>query len=428
MRTALLTHQSTWVDGRTAAPPLPREGMTLGALLERFAAKLDGPAGTLVLADSWPELLDSPEADGWHWSTIREWTRFTPKAPDGQKQEDQGPEILVADGRKLTAERLPVQGTELFETATYLDIWHRSTARDYFPGCPWRGTAGASGIALQRALGKHRRQEPRWSWTGGPDVGHGEIDYDASQWEAPGRSGRYRHTFDLNQMYLGAFLVLEVSRDALKRTGRRDFDPSLAGWWKVEFEPWHLEELLPDPAGYPFDRTDTGPRWVTSQTLALVHSLTQKALPDGRPWHLGYTVLDSWTGPGTRVWRQWAEIIRDISYFQADMRDPVKWVYKKTFGMLLHEKSRIKRADWHHAVIAQARANLWRKLQKAGTADGCWPVSVGPTDEVTYASDSPRPEAPASFTVDQTGVQLGAWKAKHRTDTSTGEVTKWPTK
>jgi hypothetical protein len=51
----------------------------------------------------------------------------------------------------------------------------------------------------------------------------------------------------------------------------------------------------------------------------------------------------------------------------------------------------VYRPDWHHAVIAQARSNLWRKLWKVGTTADRWPIEIM-VDNAWYESDDPDPE------------------------------------
>ena len=60
----------------------------------------------------------------------------------------------------------------------------------------------------------------------------------------------------------------------------------------------------------------------------------------------------------------------------------------------------VRRPDWHYAILAQARANLWRKMRRIGEQEKRWPLFID-VDNVWYSavSDDPRAECPKGITL-----------------------------
>jgi hypothetical protein len=208
----------------------------------------------------------------------------------------------------------------------------------------------------------------------------------------------------------------------LVNTGKRAFDATKAGWWLADIAPWPLLDVCPDPAGP--NRRGRKLRWVTTPTLALLDELGKEN------WHGGFTIVDSWTGPGRRALTPWAERLRDAWAAAWALPDPcdrervtdaIKAGGNAAIGLLANKGMRsVYRPDWAHTVRALARANGFRRVWKEGRL-GRWPVLIE-TDAIHYDHDSKDPlEAfPASF-VDRDGksllaplgVKLGTYTAEH---------------
>jgi hypothetical protein len=208
---------------------------------------------------------------------------------------------------------------------------------------------------------------------------------------------KYATGWDTSRMYLAAAQSCEaLSPWSLKHTGRIPFDGKRAGWWKVELGPWN-DDRIPAPAGPGEDAV----RWVTTPTLALLTELESR----GELAYQTFEVIDSWTAPGRRILRPWAETLerayqdaRALAEIQGDpfgkdqdadaVRAAVKGAYREALGLMNRPGSAVYRPDWHYAVIAQARSNLWRRMWAVGQAEGVWPLEVK-TDCVWYPGDKP---------------------------------------
>jgi len=279
---------------------------------------------------------------------------------------------------------------------------------------PYRGIPGIAGTALLRALCTAKRgRQPLWHW-GTPIKAH---EPEIGSWRSPGSDHpEFRQSWDANRAYLAAAGCAEVSEGRLVNTGPIPFDQKRAGWWLIDADPWTLPHLLPDPV---YQRTrGTRPGavvWATTPTVKLLSDLH----PDGRGVP-GFTILDSWTGKGTRLFRGWAGCLNnacvDLMHreYSTDLTRAAlaafKDSYRQGIGLMNHEGGAIWRPDWHYTILAQARATLWRKLWMIGHATGRWPIAIS-TDAVTYASayrDNEDNENPG-FPI---GDMLGEWKVK----------------
>jgi hypothetical protein len=173
---------------------------------------------------------------------------------------------------------------------------------------------------------------------------------------------------------------------------------------------WDLTGRLPHPAG---GKTLEDRAWVTAPTLNLLaecaetHSLMD--LPEVHDRWVSHLPPEKGGGvhPGTRVLRKFGDTVAAavkgahamalVNAEEAVMVRTVKDVYKWTRGMLERPGGRIHRPDWAHAITAQARVNLWRKIYTEGMTSGRWPVRVD-ADACWYASDNPDPVAAAPET------------------------------
>lgn len=278
-------------------------------------------------------------------------------------------------------------------------------------GSAFHGTPGVAGTALLRD--RYRGKAPRWV---GKFDGIDAAGVDTEQryvWTSPdGGNFPYSHRYDANLQYLGAANVSEVALDELRHTGRRDFNPHAAGYWKIIVPVWN-EKRLPHPANGVVGQE----KWVTTPTMQLLSQLAdlgKTVMPD---------VIDSWTCERTtRVFRHWAtrlaDALRDVAATEAIAGDQealtiaIKRTYRETIGLLYRPGGRIHRPDWHHTIIGMARCNLFRKLHKA-SAGGRWPESIK-VDAVTWGWSSADP-----FEAVPEAIELrsgpGGWKHEETT-------------
>jgi hypothetical protein len=430
----------------TRALPKAAAAWTLGEILDRVAAIApDGGELVLLLTIRVMAALGLPldkAPEGGHWvglDTVRNWhhwqvTRLTPWTTFHRRIPGSSSSVVIHVGFgpwALDVGRCPfIQGTTPDCLARF-DAWQARTGR------AWHGTPGVAGISLLRAnaagvkgAAAGRRQTiPRWML---PDHIPGNVitaglerDY-TKDWQ-PGslELGAHRHEYDTNMAYLAAAMVARVARDGLEHLPGLLADErrerKLAGYFLTDMDPWQ-DNRLPDPAGYrsalakgldPARTAATGKlvRWVTGPTLDLLDELQEAGL------HGGYTILDAWAAPGVTTLRPWAELLRDVIGEARAVGDDAttaagKAAYREAIGMLGRPGGLIYRPDWQSAVVAQCRANLWRKLRTIGMRTGYWPAAID-VDAVTYATDVSDPrELAASLGMALDAGKLGAWKHK----------------
>lgn len=422
-RALMITPQFTAVDGCYETPdrsvrltPEDTWALGLGGLLTRVARTMRD-CGVLVLdrsaavalrlpvgpQDGAQAGLDDARAAGWLHGTVGAWTTFF---ADGR------PTITVAITSWPKIDRSPlIHKAAGLDTVYRLSLWHQLT------GVPWSGTPGVAGLKVFRATvpqyplpgGKGKLGKPTFKLPpvdGAYELAY-ELAFDPDSWSRP-QVTPYAHAWDVSRMYLAAAGACEVlSPWSLKHTGRIPFDPKRAGWWKVELGPWN-DDRIPPPAGLPSDPVAPGDkdvRWVATPTLALLDELDRR----GELARQSFEIVDSWTAPGKRILRPWAETLEQAYQTArglADMKgDPfgkdqdaeavqraVKGAYAEAIGLFNHPGSAVYRPDWHYAVIAQARANLWRRMWAVGQAENVWPIEVN-NDCVWYPGEASGPMA-----------------------------------
>lgn len=411
------TPTETWRDG-------------LGVLLSRVAKTMDGEGVVLLdgaAADAlklpWqpanlekattPAGLDDARADGWKVDKAGPWMTF---------RADRRPTLHVGVTTLIQAARCPLVAPWPGDTVGALRMWHEMT------GYAWHGTPGVAGMALMRATAprvmvRGRMTPPTWKAVGGPAEAR-EADFSAARWSRP-MTTTFEHGYDATRMYLAAAKGCEVLAPwTLRNTGAIDFDPKRAGWWKAELSGWNVD-TIPDPAG----PGEGLVRWITTPTAVLLSWLVDQGV------YGGFRVVDSWTADGKRLFRKWGEVIeatyqaataklseRDGDGFplavamDADrVRQAAKEVYREAWGLLNRSSNAVYRPDWHFTILAQARANLWRKVWAVGQAEDRWPVGID-VDNVWYGSEHEDPEqaCPRGLVPPRgkTRDQLGQFKVK----------------
>lgn len=403
-RTILVSDRWTFLPGDVVVPtPAGSLAGGLGAVVTRIAATL--PDGGVLLLDAraaaalglpaapadvdqlGEELQEHPAvADlgraGWSvarlgpWITV--WGQDRPRLHLGIL-----PLINPADS--------PVICSWPHDTLAALELWHRLIGAPYYGTPGWAGTEALRQLA-DAGRGKRPTFKPAADLVGPADAY--ELPFLADHFKGPlPRGMRHAGAFDMRMAYLSSALVVRLAVWSLKPTGKVDaYDPDRAGWWLVRLSPWQ-DKRIPDPAGY----GDGDTRWVTGPTLSLIDPLVAEGI------HGGYEILDSWTAPiiqasNGRPLKAWAERIRDGLY--ADLPGPagaavkvaLKQSYSKTVGSLNNLSAPIYRPDWHFAVIAQSRANLWRRMWGIGRNLDRWPLWIE-TDNVWYPLAGPDAHA-----------------------------------
>jgi hypothetical protein len=410
------------------------------------AARLGLPVDPKALTEDTsdhPAVVELRDA-GWRIKQFRPWMDLYPVDRDSRPTMHIGvlPWINRADCPMIgVTDKDPKQCFDL----QHADIVAAFDAWADLIGTHYSGTPGWAGIqALQQlATSGVRHRHPTWEpKTPGPEDAY-EMPYllpvpdgsrpvfHRSPAEVP-TDHVWAHGYDAKRAYLAAFNSTLLCPWTLKNTGAKtEWSKDLAGWWLIEVEPWEPGKYthegwepncLPDPAGYaqsidepqPRWAADVGKtvRWVTGPTMALLTQLRDEGL------HEGFTIHDSWTGPGNRVLRPVYETFKAAWLDPRTQPDPARpdWqmrtalqatfkaLYRQTWGMLdSRDKSPVYRPDWHHAVLAQFRANLWRRLRAVGKESGRWPYAID-TDNVYYsaADENPITSAPAGLPLGDT--------------------------
>lgn len=428
--TVWLNMTETYLNPRTRVEtPADVADAGLGGLLDRLDKVVARPSAVILLdgllpiklgikgkqppklgaRQDTPPLLSARE-HGWNIAQERPWMTAWREEDDG-KGGRVARVLHIGIMPWLDKVRFPLAHADVPTMLNRMWFWHLCL------GEPYHGEgAGLVGIAMMRdqlAPRTRRENRPYWkpNWTeprkcvpaltGGTEL--------PDNWHSAAEHGkRYLHQYDVVTQHLSAAGVVTLATGALHWTGKPGsaVKQNKPGYYLVTIPAmWNYAGCLPHPAGRytPGDRV-----WITHPTLdLLVYCAEELEIMDAPEVH------ESWTADGTRVLRTWASTLASaVKVAHARMLstpedqvlfDTVKNVYKMARGMLEVPQSRVYRPDWAHAIIAQARTNLWRKIWAEGAggrgdtrASGRWPVAVV-ADAVWYASDDPNPRAPGSW-------------------------------
>lgn len=297
------------------------------------------------------------------------------------------------------------------QLAARLGVWVART------GLTYRLTAGVTGLDLLDVLPRRVRLASREA-PAPPKPATVSTLEDDYLWQRPPTPEESRlewvHAYDANAMYLSAAAQADLGIGEARHIGEPcEFDPALPGYWRIEPGTWD-DRLLPDL----LDPMGRGRRWrsqwFTTPTLKRLDALGYSVAP------LEAYVWDE----RTRYLLPWSNLLRDAraALMAPELADDpaaravlaeVKFCYAMGVGMLGKPPAKNRprpayyRPDWRHAVIAEARANLARKLHTAAEA-GRFPLAIA-TDCVLYASSEADPAAavPAGFRL---GTGLGQFK------------------
>lgn len=394
---------------RVNAGPTPLEAFNeLPVLLARLAkgfGRDERDSGTVVLAaENIRRLGFPPEAPaqvqdakahpaltparqvGWKVDRLGPWMTFhRPNSPTvhiGVKPWlDSDTFELISPDPAVTAYRMQWMGS-LLDTAYRArpGVTALSAMRTLVPGKAPYWKPDWNKVAPVGPFEDRMRWEQPYIWDS-PDAAALELDH------------KWLHGWDIRGQFLAAASQVYLGRDALRHTGKRDYDGS-AGYWRITVPAWAYDHVLPHPAGNGYTYGDI--TWVTSARMELLRKLADDyqviAMPD---------VLDAWTAEKpARLLRPWAERIRDMVSLahkekeagdRAVLARAVKHAYAHAIAMLRTPESSIVRYDWNDSVNGFANSAFWLKLWLQYRYDKRTPVKIF-YDMAYYASSESDPE------------------------------------
>ena len=204
-------------------------------------------------------------------------------------------------------------------------------------------------------------------------------------------------TYDTHKAYLAAMAGASLPMGPLTQTGPT---PIGSGYVRITLPRSQWRSLDHDPLfkmwGIKADRQ--GCDWIGTATLGAINYLI------GAP-----EVVDSWTAPGRRVLRSWAEKVRD----NLDEDDPrgskapvLKSAYTQAVGLLAVRRGTIIRPDWRHLIIDYANAMMIHKTRIVYQDTGIVPLALD-VDAVTYPDTPELRETVEDLFI---GDHIGQWK------------------
>ncbi len=398
----------------------------IGWLLDRMSETLklreDGDEGTLIIPEIHGELLWTAEvlklADEAGWQSTYDgqsgWRTFNPLKA-GKLNRDVALHVGLLPSIDQSKNPLfDVRDTDAGRICRALTAYQAAT------DTPYRATPGVSGCASIRRRaaaaatfrGSQGRStgQPYWLWDAHPGHmrGLGEATWSRP---VPDDPPPYVVQLDVRGQYLAGASAAELAWSPLDHAGPQGFDPTMAGYWLVDFDAAHaaLSRLIghrdhPSILSWvtPYDVRED-PRDPKSRVVGHVLPLTTPAMT--YLWSLGVRpdIVDSWTlGATGRYLRPWAERLRDALASYTDNPPPparvdagrltatLKATYAETVGMMARPGGTVYRPDWRDTVIDVSTCNLWRKIDKAEAVTGQSPLRVF-HDAVFYLSDTPEP-------------------------------------
>lgn len=392
--------------------------LTLPELIYRASMAFPPEGGVLILAGEvagrygFPmaargDQRQAPQVDGWGLFGMGGWWTY--------RQQDR-PIVRVAIPAWMGPEQFPLGAADPTEIMVRHGRWHDMM------GTPYYATPGAAALA---ALKYPFQGTIRPTWK--PREAHEEWRTAELPWRA-WRPTECRATgplvgFDRVRAGLATFTSLEVAQHTLRRLTTPGmnvlghglkFSKGLAGMWRIYAAPWN-DPRLPNPAG-PDTPAEGGLVWRSTPTLALLQELTDLGV------YGGFSITEAWVGNAERLFRPWAEKIRDgwettwtmPAAIGGGLRHALKSGYRQAHGLIGAEGGAIERYDWWNAHQGLANALLWRRVW-AAACQGVYPALVD-GDCVYYQADGPRPTTfPLVADVeDRAGYRLGQYRPVER--------------
>jgi hypothetical protein len=276
-----------------------------------------------------------------------------------------------------------------------------------------------------------RRRAPYWRPR--PATCHRDIHLPAWNWVHPDYSpelGMDLTVLDAIGAFVSAASSAAFAHGALDHTGAlTDFD-KLPGYYRIDSHAWSDSRIV-SPLG---SAQLPDKLWVAAPTVELLMQLSAEGY-----WP-GVRIHDSWTCPDKVRFREWATAVnnsraaalRDVqdaeaNGSEAEQAEAHEWyeAVKTGYSMAVQlmrgpadggtVKSAVRRPDWHDTIHAQHAASTWRKVWKCVAEGGYNPVMMGSVDEVVWDTQEYGEIVNRGLLkVDQSGVQLGAFKVKER--------------
>lgn len=293
------------------------------------------------------------------------------------------------------------------------DVIHAALVRyRELVGVPYRWSPGATGASL--ILSSRRELVGASTLRPPPPALVPSLEPDFLWWrpldlDEAGR--RYLHAFDANARYLASAssVTLGVGDPIpVASTGARAMR-HLPGYWHVDLLP--ADPRMPDPLD-PLGRGVLDNRWITTPTLELAEQLDRvRNLRGAYVWPAAGRILSRWY----KTLKAARDTLSDeltAPYGPAAL-GLVKRTYTMATGNLAgHWREPgdvLHRPDWRHAIMAQSRVNLYRRVERAIVR----PVAVE-VDAVYVVSDHAEPERAAGGL--PLGRELGAFHPSGRWD------------
>ena len=308
------------------------------------------------------------------------------------------------------------------EARSGLELLQALTLFENELGIPYRFGPGSTGTALMRKVhegGTSRKVELEPLREVPPPAREGGTENPFAwtrQLEVAELDHRYLYAWDKNAAFLGACSSLELGLGEAEHVDAPAFDHRLPGYWECVTRPWLLDNL-PDPLRPVGTSRQGHPMiWLTTPTVALARELgVLESITSAWVWKRHSRVLSPFYEVMRTARSQLGDVARaggpDAGAARVAL-GAVKVCYSQGIGWLdqyatdAHGET-LHRPDWRHAVVAQARANHFRKLAKVASF-GHQPFAVM-NDCDYYLSDVDDAEAarPAEY---QLGDGLGCYK------------------
>lgn len=223
-----------------------------------------------------------------------------------------------------------------------------------------------------------------------------------------------------------------VSSVELVHGGYRELDrpgeyAGLPGLYEVPVYPW-TETGMPDPC--PAHRRGAETVWVTGARMTLLRDLARQ----GRRPDCSY--VRAWVGDMCRL-RSWAahvaelrtRVIREHGRDDDGPYGAFKVRFSQAVSLMIGKRqpgerrrwpnSPVHRTDWGYTLQEQAAVNLWRGADKirAAAPQKYGPIRMSNIDEIEIPAEALEYAVQAgAITIDESGLQLGAYSVKARSD------------
>ncbi|MDX5961757.1 telomere-binding protein [Rhodococcus opacus] len=260
---------------------------------------------------------------------------------------------------------------------------------------PWAMSAASTGFDLMSSTRAKDRKELFAPSDPVPpaQMSNTETDLDWSRNPTEDESEcRFVHAYDRGGSHAAGIAGLGLGiGDPEHHEQGRAFDAKLPGYWRIEIPEagdWRYPNPL-NPRGLAFSE----PKWVTTPTLQLATEFGYSPeVLEAYVWHRHGRILDQWYAHIRD-----ARTALDVDDVHSQVaRDQLKVVYTRTLGMLGSSDFMKGRAGYaperRHHIIAKARANILRRVNKIGQETDRWPLAIS-NDTIVYASNEADPIA-----------------------------------